>query len=401
MACLDPEINVVLVSTLYPNDVMPTRGIFTAHIAQSLKLYCNVIVISPLPWFPKNKIFSRFEKWNQFSLIPGQDTIDGIEIYYPRYLVIPKIGTFLHSIFIFFPLYFLIRRLKNQGKVDLIKTHWIFPDGVASTLVAKFLKIPQVLVALGCDITHFPSLPFRKRQISWSLKNANVVMAVSEDLVTRVKSLGACPDQVFLAPDGVDFDIFHIRDKKKCRQEIGIPQDAIVILQVASLDEVKATHLLIRAVAKLTVRINRKLLVYIIGEGPLKSGLVELAQKLGVQKNIFFIGRKPHSKVAKWMNAADVFCLTSLREGRPNVIIESLASGTTVVATAVGGVPELINPENGYLAKPADSTSIADNLYEALTSARDPRQVANTVAHFTWEAAGKIYFKKIAQILKR
>ena len=134
------SLNVVVVSTLYPNPANPVRGIFTAQIVQNLSRLCNVTVISPLPWFPKKLVCQRFEKWSSFSSVPSYYKMDGIDVHYPRYFVIPKFLTYLHPLFMLPSLYFILRRLKLQGRADLINTHWVFPDGVASTRISKYLE---------------------------------------------------------------------------------------------------------------------------------------------------------------------------------------------------------------------------------------------------------------------
>lgn len=393
-------LNVAVISTLYPNESIPTRGVFTAHIVGSLKSYCNVLVISPLPWFPRNRLFNKFKNWREFTYVPKHDYMNGVEVYYPRYFIIPKFFTFLHPLFMLPPLYFLLLRLKHQGKVDVIKTHWIFPDGVASTIVSKILGIGQVLVALGCDITHFPFLPFRGKQIVWALRKADTVMVVSEDLGRRVEKLGAARSKIKLAPDGVAFCIFKIYDRDLCRDELSIPKDATIILQVASLDEVKATRYLVEAAAILKKVLNKKLYVYVIGDGHLKNDLVKQARLLGVDDIVSFEGCKSHEDIAKWMNIADVFCLTSIREGRPNVVIESIACGVPVVASAVGGVPELINSDNGFLTEPENPDDIAKKLKMAIDKEWDRSKIASTVSHLTWDKAGKIYYDVLCKAVK-
>jgi len=268
-------------------------------------------------------------------------------------------------------------------------------------MVAKLLKVPQMLVALGCDITHFPFLPFRKVQISWALKASDLVMVVSEDLGERVRKLGAAADKVLLAPDGVDTEIFRLRDKVECRREIGVPEDRPMILQVASLDEVKGTRYLVEAMALLKRKLHQAPLLYVIGEGSLKDDLISLANDLGVEKDIVFVGRKQHDDVSIWMGASDVFCLTSIREGRPNVIIEAIASGLPVVATKVGGVPELLNASNGLLAEPRDPKDIADKLTRCIEMEWDRRKIVDTVSHLSWERTGQIYFDNLNRMARK
>jgi glycosyltransferase involved in cell wall biosynthesis len=92
------------------------------------------------------------------------------------------------------------------------------------------------------------------------------------------------------------------------------------------------------------------------------------------------------------MRAADVFCLPSIREGCPNVILEALASGRPVVASRVGGIPELAGPENSILVPPSDPEALADALGRALAREWDPEALRGSVAHHTWEdSAGALY----------
>ena len=396
------KLNIVIVSTLYPNTADPARGVFTAQMVKKLKNLCNVIVISPLPWFPKNSFLNSinlFKKWNIFSKV-SDDTIDGVQVYYPRYIVIPGILSYSHSFFMSVPLFFCIRRLNKQRKIDLINTHWVFPDGVASTIISKILKIPNILVALGCDITHFPALSFRKKQITWALKNSASLMAVSEDLGQRMIKLGAGPSKIKLAPDGVDFGKFHVVDRILCREKLGLPQDKKIILQVASLDEVKGGKYLIRAVSLLKES-EKNVCVYFVGDGHLKHLLIKQSKELGVEKIISFVGRIPHDEIPLWMNSADTFCLSSIREGRPNVLLESIACGVPVVATAVGGVPEIINPDNGYLAESTNAQDIADKLYKVLNREWIRESISSTVSHLTWETAADIYFSEYLSVLNQ
>jgi teichuronic acid biosynthesis glycosyltransferase TuaC len=125
--------------------------------------------------------------------------------------------------------------------------------------------------------------------------------------------------------------------------------------------------------------------LFLIGDGPLRPALQELIGKLRMQENVILVGAKPNQELALWYSAADVSCLVSSREGWPNVIMESIACGTPVVATRVGGVPEIIySSELGLLAE-QNSDSIAVALESALTKAWDRDALALHAQSRGWD----------------
>jgi len=106
----------------------------------------------------------------------------------------------------------------------------------------------------------------------------------------------------------------------------------------------------------------------LIGDGPLRAGLPPA--------RLHFPGRQDSIAVARWLAAADLFCLPSYSEGCPNVVVEALATGCPVVATRVGGIPELIDPDSGVLVPPRDATALADGLAAALGRSWDRSAIA-------------------------
>jgi glycosyltransferase involved in cell wall biosynthesis len=124
-----------------------------------------------------------------------------------------------------------------------------------------------------------------------------------------------------------------------------------------------------------------------IGDGPLRARLQQESKTPGLDGTMRLVGPLPQSEIASWMRAASVLCLSSHQEGMPNVVVEALASGLPVVATAVGGIPDIVRPEiNGYLAANGDARHLAEALARALTRKWDARQIAATVADYNWAA---------------
>ncbi len=166
--------------------------------------------------------------------------------------------------------------------------------------------------------------------------------------------------------------------------------DQKIILSVAALIPNKGIEILIRALQILLAQKEEKnCCLVIIGEGPLRAELEKLATTLYVEKHVRFVGAVPHGELYRWYNAADVFCLASSREGWPNVVTEALACGTPVVATDVGGIPEIIcSPEIGLIVK-RHEREIADALAIALKKPWQRESIVTYARARTWEQVAR------------
>ena len=179
-------------------------------------------------------------------------------------------------------------------------------------------------------------------------------------------------------------------DRETARKQLCIIEHKKVILSVGSLIPLKGFHTIIDALPDLLSR-DGDIELHIVGEGPYRSALAKRAAARGVSGHVVFAGQRPNSELSKWYNAADVFCLASFREGWPNVVMESLACGTPVVATRVYGTPEiLVSPDLGILVDPTPE-SIGAGLRDALqTNWNRPKIRAHMETHTWRNIAGKI-----------
>lgn len=392
-------MKVLIISNAFPNSGEETRGIFTFQIVKALQKKCDVEVIAPLPWIPpfrKTATISRYPHTN----VPQKEDIGNITVHHPRYLVIPKILGFMHAAFMFFPLLKLVKELDRHDKIDLINVHWIFPDGVAAAWIGKKLHKPVILTALGCDINLYPTMMLRRIQISRALKTADYITTVSSDLKDRIVSLNIPVKKVKVISNGVDLDLFQIMNKKEVRTKLGIPTDRAVILTVGSQDEVKGTKYLIEAFHMMSMKMESPPLLLCIGDGPLRLSLVSRVNHFGGGNDILFLGRKPHSDIPLWMNAADLFCLPSLREGYPNVVLEALACGIPVVASDVGAIPEIIDDSNGRTCRKGDPRDLSRQLIEALKTSWIRGTIREAVKDNDWEHCANGYYKMYRKILR-
>jgi glycosyltransferase involved in cell wall biosynthesis len=169
---------------------------------------------------------------------------------------------------------------------------------------------------------------------------------------------------------------------------------------VGSLLPVKNVPTLLRAFASLGSRIPRQPLeLVIVGDGAQQASLADQAVQLGVAGSVRFVGARSHGEIALWLGASDLLCLPSLAEGVPNVVLEALASGRPVVASNVGGIPE-VHPGNvaGALVPPTDEKALADALQRTLLSPVEPERIAALVSGHTWGANAERVLGRLARL---
>ena len=402
------KIKVIIISSQFPNIKEPQRGLYTLQIIQQMKRLCELQVISPLPWVPNIVFFRKLKKCDNFICVPKFKNHGGINVFYPRYFMIPKIwGPFL-SVSVFFAIFGLLKKLKNKNKVDAINVHWLYPEGVSAALAASILKIPIVLSALGSDVNLFKKFLLRRIQIKWALSVAESITSVTDALKEEIVKLGLPASKIETVPNGIDRKKFFIRPKDKARNALGLKNDFKLILFVGSFDRfvgrrctIKGAEHLIEAIYIMKKNYPGNFRLALIGEGPLREKIKKAAIKLGLSDTALFFGTRPHEEIALWMNACDVLVRPTLIEGMPNVVMEALACGKPVVGSNIGGLVKIINSKNGILVEPANSNSIANGLKEALMKRWDEREIVRSIEKYTWENTAQGYFQQITKAIQK
>lgn len=393
------RLNILLISNLFPTPVDPIRGVFIYQIAKRLQAKCDLTVVCPLPWFPRWAKGKLFEKWADFAHVPKVYEWQGFTVHSPKYPMIPKVSEAVHAAFVFPSLYRTVKRLHRTKKFDSVNTHWLYPDGVAAAWITHLLKLPHVVTALGCDANLFMLQGHKRPQIEWALRKAQGVTVVSEALRNFLVEQGLKDKCIDVIPNGVDAEIFHPRDKAECARQLGLTYQGKTVVFVGQLLEVKGVIYLIEAVERL-VAAGKDFMVYLVGEGSGRSEYEAEIARRGLSGHMRLVGNRPHAEIAVWMGIGDVFCLPSIREGFPNVVLEALFCGRPVVASRVGGIPEMVNESNGYFVDPKNSESLADALGKALEQDWDPQSILATVSHLSWEGAAEHYFQSLEEAQK-
>ncbi len=387
-------MNVLTITTLYPNHKQFRHGVFIEtrlrHLVETGEI--KVRVVAPVPWFPFKSDW--FKQYTIYADVPKFEQRHGIKIYHPRYLVIPKIGMLLTPFFMALPLYWQVKTLQKQQKIDLIDAHYFYPDGVAVALVNKMLKIPFIISARGTDINLIPEYNLPKKMILWAAKQANASVTVCKALKVSMVEMGASADKIHVYRNGVDLELFKLLDKPKCRAKYQLNKKTLV--SVGHLIERKGHHLIIQAMHFLP---DYELLI--VGGGEQEVELKKLVKQLNLMDKVKFLGEKKQQELTEIYNAADAMVLASSREGWANVLLESMACGTPVVATDIWGTPEVVqNQDAGVLVKRTaeDIAKGVKSLFSDYPARNDTRKYAE---QFSWESTTQGLLKLFSLVKKQ
>jgi glycosyltransferase involved in cell wall biosynthesis len=339
-------------------------------------------VIAPVPYFPPFKVNWRWK----YSQIVKHEVIENVEIFHPRYFMIPKIGMPWYGFMMFLSVLPTAIRIAKKYDFDLIDSHFVYPDGLAAVLLGRILKKPVVVSARGTDINLYKDLPRIRPLLQKTLSKANRVISVCQALKEEILKLGIPCEKVSVVPNGVDKEKFYHISKGRARKELGLPLDKLILLSVGSLIPRKGHDLLIKALGVLHDKYHEKdCRLVIVGEGRLRRELEELITARGLEEYVCLPGEVTHNKLALWYSAADLFCLASNREGWPNVLMESMACGTPVVAANVWGVPEIMRNDAIGVLTERKVTSLAAGIASSLKRNWQPSVIENYARNRTWD----------------
>jgi len=367
-------VRLLTLTTLFPNGRQPRHGIF---VANRLRRLCDTgrvdaTIVAAVPWFPG--------VYRDRSHIPAMERVAGFDVRHPRYVNIPRVGMRIQPDMLARALLGEMRRGLKGVQFDAIDAHYFYPDGVAAACIADALGLPLVISARGSDMNLIGDIPFARQRMLQAANRAQALIAVSAALAQKMTALGMPAERIRVLRNGVDTEQFTPFPRKEARKKLGLREDGHLVLAVGNLVREKAFDLVIRAVSTLA---DARLLM--VGEGPLRNDLRSLARSLAPDR-VEFRDNMSQVDLRYVYAAADVLALASLREGWPNVVLEAIACGTPVVASAVGGVPEILRHD-------APARLIAERTPEAWSNALRammdatlaPEHVRRYALRFGWD----------------
>lgn len=366
-------MRVAVVTQYFPTSAQPWAGHSAYQTLKWLAAACDVRVFYPEATYPAllrpktgGGAFDR--AWQ-----PA-----GVAAEYIPYPVLPVVSRPLNGWTIF-------RRLLPQVRAwqpDVILDYVVYPDGYAAVRIGEALGVPVVLTAIGSDLNRIPGRLVQHFTVA-ALRRAAFTTTVSGDLLRTAHCLGADPARSAAILNGCDTAVFHPRDKAAARTLLHLDPAAKVVLYAGRLDVRKGLRELVEAVAALRAQ-HPELLCYLLGDGPDKPLLQQMIATHQLHGSIRFVPAAPTETVAQWMAACDVFTLPSYKEGCPNVVIEALASGRPVVATDVGGIPELMDSSSGRLVPAQNAPALTAALDTTLQQAWSAESIAAR-HHRSWQ----------------
>ena len=249
----------------------------------------------------------------------------------------------------------------RKKKIDLVHAHYIMPPGLIAVICGMILGVKTAVTIHGSDILVLARKPLIKSVIKYVLNKSDYVFVVSNSIKDKVLKLDIkdIENKLKVTYNAVDIQKFRPDQESNFKEEMKIDPLKPVILFIGNLVWQKGVEYLIRAKEFL----NEDAEIVIVGDGPLFSELKGIVEFENI-KGIKFTGAR--NDIEKIMSSADIFVLPSLSEGRPTVILEAMASGKPVIATNVGGIPEIVNDQIGILISPEDSVGLAEAINNLL-----------------------------------
>jgi teichuronic acid biosynthesis glycosyltransferase TuaC len=387
---------LLFISNLFPDSKHPIRGLDNASLLHSLKRNWEIRVLSPRAVLPP---------WRDGSQAKEEDLV-----FSPRYVAcpyVPKVGSWCNDRLMAWALAPSFDRMVRDFKPEAVLCSWLYPDGCAAVRLASRHRLPVVLVTQGTDTHGYLEVPARRNKIISAIQGSAAVICRSANLAHRLREAGAEENRLEVIYNGVDTRIFRPRNRDVVRRELNLAAEQPVLLFVGNYLPVKNPLLLIQAHAELNLRRSDRgeppARLVLIGDGPLRPAMENAIADTEFGNTVDLRSREAPEEIARWMNAADLLCLTSHNEGFPNVILEAMASGLRVVSTDVGGIRELVtHPGRGLLVGTGDLNAYVGALEDALgsmDSLQDPVEHGRK-PDWSWEGAAQSYDSVIESAIK-
>lgn len=387
-------LRVLTLATLFPNGHRPNFGVFVERQTRALAARDGVEleVVAPvgLPAWP----LRLHPRYAPLAALPLREDWGGLAVHRPRYPIWPLIGAAGAARRLAAALLPVLAEIRTRFPFDVIDAEFFWPDGPAAVRLASALGVPVSIKARGSDIHYWGARAGIGDQIIAAGRAAGGLLAVSAALKADMAALGLPEERIRVHRTGIDLAAFHPADRAAGRNLLGV--EGPLLVSVGALIPRKGHEMALAALARLP-----KATLLIAGDGPDRARLERLAHSLGVERRVRFLGSQPHAALPALFAAADVTMLPTASEGLANVWVESLACGTPVVTSNVGGAAEVIDrPAAGRLVA-REPEAIAAAVREILADPPAPADVRAAAESFSWDKNGAELFDHLAALAAR
>ncbi len=374
---------LLFISNLFPNHFSLNRATYNRQQVDSLRDFYDVDVIAPIAW-------TDMVRRGILRSLTEKTTVGN---YHPVYWYPPGCFRNLCGEFFYRSIKAVADSLLKQRKYDCIYSSWLYPDSWAAARLAEEYRLPLFVKVHGTDVNRLIEGSKVAQKSLAVTRAARKVICVSRALQERLLELGCEPEKPVVVYNGVNREWFHPRSRQEACRELGVDQSIKLVLFVGNLKKEKGLVELIAAFGSISrsVPAGESAHLAIIGDGPFEQEARRLAALLPEPEKVQFMGNMAPERVAIWMSAASVLCLPSYMEGVPNVVLEALACGTPVVATRVGGIPELDKGDGSLvLVEPCSVEALAGALRD-MCSRNDDCTVDSSFISTWQESAAQLY----------
>jgi len=402
------KLKIIMISHLYPGPsrLNPNSGIFIKNQLKEYVKYVDILLYVPVDMTPslsmirrqpgvKLKIKALQDHFLRSISKELPDFNSPVKGKYIRFATLPPKSflPFMGGRILSLRIIREIQKKKENLNFNLIHGQTIFPDGLAAVLLGKWFQCPTVVTVRGSDIHSIKKNSISYKTARFILNHANMITSVSQELKKKMISFGVPREKIVVIPNGVDPNFAKYNQLKDVRKNLKIPKDSPIFLSVGKLSQIKDPFTLLSAFKKLLQK-NMNAYLIMVGGGLLEKEVLLFAERLNVKKRLHFTGYISHDEVKSYVSACDIFCLSSLREGWPNVLFEAMSFGKPIVATDVGGIPEAIcSQDYGFLVPPRQPDKMTEAMMKALHKKWDHKKIKDYASDNSWEKVAKKYFE--------
>lgn len=271
--------------------------------------------------------------------------------------------------------------LLRQQKPDILHS-WMFHANVPARIIGRLASVP---VIISSERTMGQESQLRHRLNRWTAPLADRILCVSEQVQRYAQEeIGLPAHKLITIPNGIELSQFaQLPSQAAARAQLDLPMDGFIVGAIGRPRPVKGYHFLLQAWAKWHPAPSNRLLLF-VGDGPDRPALQAQATRLGVADSVQFWGDR--SDVLQIMPALNLLVSSSLHEGMSNVILEAMAAGLPVIATAVGGTPELVlHEQTGLLLPSADPLAMSHALAQLWSNPSQAQQLGKNGQQRIWQ----------------
>jgi len=364
---------MVIISNLYPLPWEPNRAKFNHQQFALLKTEYQLSILVPVAFPEWFKHRSQIQQSDEFRYLP--------------YFYTPKLGRRFYSVMMFLSLLLHSGWWLKRKRPEVLMASWAYPEAVATSWLAKLYKARFFFKVHGSDINQLAQVPARAKQIKKASQRALGILSVSQALAKEMVKLGIAQNKISVIYNGVDHQKFGVDSER--------PYSAPYVLYVGNLKADKGVMELYQGFAQIAASQPQLHLVY-AGSGAMKAAIEQQAQRDGLTQRVIWLGSVAHDDLPAWISHAQLLALPSYAEGVPNVVLEAMACGTPVLATRVGGIPEVVNEAIcGVLIEPKMADAVAQGIASILQRDWDRAAIKQHASQFSWQRNQQQFFEML------